>query len=197
MSDEPGSSPASIEVAVPDAAWDACVADAEATVIRVAEACLRRALPAAAAGVPLEVSFVLADDEVVRALNARHRAQDKPTNVLSFPAVDWLGASGRAALRPAEGARGDAPLLLGDVVVARETLLAEAAEQGKAPGDHLAHLAAHGVLHLLGYDHETDAQAAIMEALEVSILETFGIADPYAAQRCAAPEVQDRNARKP
>jgi len=177
MSDEPGSSSASIEVAMLDAAWDACVDDAEAAVTRVADAALRRALPAAAAGRALEISIVLTDDSQVRELNGRHRGQDNATNVLSFPTIDWLDG-GLAGIPQDDGA----PLLLGDVILARETLLAEATRQGKRPGDHLAHLVAHGVLHLLGYDHEDDAAATEMEALEVSILAAFGIADPYAGE---------------
>jgi len=192
MTDEPGSSPASIEVAMPDAAWNACMTDAEAIVTRVAEACLRRALPAAATGRSLEVSIVLTDDSQVRALNGRHRGQDKATNVLSFPAVDWQDASGRGTQLP----NGAAPLLLGDVIVARETLLAEAALQGKTPGDHLSHLVAHGVLHLMGYDHEDDASATVMEALEVSILEALGVADPYAAQQALPSTAMQAQSQK-
>lgn len=110
-----------------------------------------------------EVAIVLSDDATVRRLNRDYRHKDKPTNVLSFPLADRL-----------EGGE-----LLGDVILARETVLAEAAEQGKSATDHLSHLVVHGVLHLLGHDHETDADARRMEALERRVLAGLGIADPY------------------
>lgn len=189
MSDEPGSSLASIEVAVPDAAWGACVADPETIVRRVTEACLRRALPEAAAGRLLEVSIVLTDDEQVRLLNGRHRGRDKATNVLSFPAIDWEGVNAGGGALESQPSNAGIPLLLGDVVVARETLLTEAVAQGKAADHHLAHLIAHGVLHLMGYDHEDEPSAARMESLEASLLQTFDIPDPYADQ-AATPSAE-------
>jgi probable rRNA maturation factor len=112
-----------------------------------------------------EVSVLFADDAFVRDLNARWRGQDKPTNVLSFPAAP-------------EKVPGPRPL--GDIVLAFETVDREAREAGKPFDHHAAHLLVHGFLHLLGYDHETDAEAAIMEAREVRILETLDIPDPYA-----------------
>lgn len=112
-----------------------------------------------------EVSILFADDAFVRDLNARFRGQDKPTNVLSFPAAS-AGAPG--------------PRPLGDIVLAFETVSREARDAGKPFNHHTAHLLVHGFLHLLGYDHETDADATIMEAREVRILETLDIPDPYA-----------------
>lgn len=112
-----------------------------------------------------EVSVLFADDAFIRGLNARWRGQDKPTNVLSFPVA--------AASVPG-------PRALGDIVLAYETVSREAREAGKPFDHHAAHLLVHGFLHLLGYDHETDAAAAVMEALEVRILETLDIPDPYA-----------------
>ena len=109
--------------------------------------------------------MVLSDDSAVRALNRDHRGKDAPTNVLSFP----------PALVPPAGARP-----LGDVILAYETVRREALEQGKAAADHLRHLVVHGVLHLSGYDHETEAEAEEMEQLEREILAGLGIADPYA-----------------
>lgn len=103
---------------------------------------------------------MLTDDDEVRQLNARWRGQDKPTNVLSFPAGDAV--------------------LLGDVVLAFETVEREAAAQGKRFGDHLSHLVVHGALHLIGYDHVKAGDAAAMEALERRVLAGLGIADPYA-----------------
>ncbi len=111
-----------------------------------------------------EVSILFADDAFVRDLNARWRGQDKPTNVLSFPAAE----------------AGPAPRTLGDIVLAFETVEREAREAGKRFDHHAAHLLVHGFLHLLGYDHETDEDAAVMESREVRILETLDIPDPYA-----------------
>jgi probable rRNA maturation factor len=112
-----------------------------------------------------ELSLVLTDDARIRELNRDWRGFDKPTNVLSFPAAD---------------ADDDDPgPLLGDVVVAHETTAREAEAEGKTMEDHVAHLLVHGLLHLFGFDHEVDADADEMEALEVEILARLGIADPY------------------
>jgi probable rRNA maturation factor len=115
---------------------------------------------------PAELSIVLADDALLRGLNKEWRGVDKPTNVLAFPALAAAAATG-------------APQLLGDVVLAFETVAGEAVEQDKPLGDHLAHLVVHGVLHLLGFDHQAAADARRMEALEVAVLRRLGIADPY------------------
>lgn len=126
----------------------------------------RRAAKAALAAVhegPAEVSLALADDAQVRVLNRDYRGKDKPTNVLSFES-------------------GDRPFL-GDVVLALETVLAEAKDQGKKPADHLAHLVVHGVLHLLGHDHEKTSEARKMEQVEVEVLSGLGVPDPYEARR--------------
>jgi probable rRNA maturation factor len=112
-----------------------------------------------------ELSVILADDAHVRGLNAAWRGKDCATNVLSFPAM---------AGDPAQA------LLLGDIVLAHETIAREAADDGKRFDDHLAHLVVHGMLHLLGYDHLTDTEAEAMEGLERSALARLGIADPYA-----------------
>ena len=122
-----------------------------------------------------ELCVVLADDAFVRTLNRTYRGKDKPTNVLSFPTGDIPVAVGPEPLV------GMGPRLLGDVVLARETIGREADEQGKSFADHLSHLVVHGVLHLLGLDHEEDARAEEMEALERDILEDLGISDPYAS----------------
>ena len=116
---------------------------------------------------PSEVSLLFTDDATIKGINAEWRAKDKPTNVLSFPAFQ---------LKP-----GMAPKpLLGDIVFAHETVAREAAEEGKTFESHLSHLVAHGLLHLFGYDHETDEEAVDMEALERKILARLAIADPYA-----------------
>lgn len=119
-----------------------------------------------------EVSVVLTDDASMRALNRQHRGQDKPTNVLSFPALE------PAQLALLDGKR---PFLLGDLVFAQETVEREALAGQISLHDHMIHLIVHGFLHLLGYDHEKDTQAVAMEALETRILATLGIPDPYSA----------------
>ena len=113
-----------------------------------------------------EVSIVLGDDCMVRELNGTYRGQDKPTNVLSFPA-------------DGDGGPPEAACLLGDIVLAYETIAREAGEQNKNLSDHLSHLCVHGLLHLLGHDHETTADARNMETLEILILAELGIADPF------------------
>ena len=118
----------------------------------------------------VELSVVLTDDRAVRRLNRDWRGQDKPTNVLSFPAQNGM---------PARHLPRGVPVLLGDVVVACGVAATEAAAQGKTLRAHLAHLVVHGVLHLLGHDHEADADAERMEALEAKILRRMGIANPY------------------
>jgi probable rRNA maturation factor len=116
----------------------------------------------------IELAISLADDAVQQRLNHDWRGVDQPTNVLAFRA--W---NSEAPLPPG------APLLLGDVVLAFETAAREADEQGKSLGNHLSHLIVHGVLHLLGYDHATEAEAVAMESLETSILASLGVPDPY------------------
>ncbi len=140
-----------------------------------AEAVIQRAIAAAADEVDddvgeAELAVMLTDDPGIRTLNSNWRGIDKPTNVLSFP-----------ALQP-EGARkpGDAPRMLGDIAIAYETTKREADAEGKPFEHHLSHLAIHGFLHLIGYDHENDADAEEMESLETEILEQLGIPDPYA-----------------
>lgn len=137
-----------------------------------AEDVVARALRAAAAGCGatlLEgaaVSVLLTDDAHMREINRDWRKQDKPTNVLSFPAV----TAERLAGSP----------FLGDIAIAFETVQREARDEGKAVGDHLAHLAVHGFLHLVGYDHMTEDEAEAMEGREIAILSDLGIDNPYA-----------------
>lgn len=126
---------------------------------------------------PAAVAVALSSDAVVRRLNATYRGKDAPTNVLSFPAPDAAQAVAEA---------GD-PRALGDVILAVETVLAEAASAGIPPAHHLQHLLIHGVLHLAGYDHLTDTEAEAMESLETTLLARLGIADPY-GDREAAPD---------
>ncbi len=146
-----------IDIDVEDAAWSADVADIEAAVDRAA----RRAAGDAVGS----IAILLTDDEAVRDLNARFRDKDRPTNVLSFPGADM----------PMPGA----PPHLGDIVLAYEVCAAEAKAQSKTLTSHLTHLVVHGVLHLLGRDHMTEAEAEAMEAEEKAILAELDIADPY------------------
>lgn len=115
-----------------------------------------------------EISIVLADDAFVHGLNRTWRNVDAPTNVLAFPCSD-----------EGDGAAPGAEWLLGDVVIAFQTTRREAAELGLPLAHHVAHLVIHGVLHLLGYDHVEDGDAAIMEKLEIDALERLGIGNPY------------------
>ena len=136
---------------------------------RGVDAMLRRAVAEAAAMVSTtdgELAIVLTDDSAIRALNRDWRGKDEPTNVLSFPAQE-------------PGADRRAPRMLGDIVIAYETAAREAEVEGKPLVHHLAHLAVHGFLHLVGYDHEASEEADAMEGLEVAILARLGVPDPY------------------
>ena len=146
------------DVELEDPAWSLALPGAEALVLEAAEATL-----ASEGAVGDGVTLLLTDDETVRGLNVRFREQDNPTNVLSFPA-------------PQNPER-----FLGDIALAYGVCAREAHEQGKPLAHHLQHLVAHGVLHLLGYDHVSDDQAAEMEGLERAVLAGLGIPDPYLA----------------
>ncbi|HWP25159.1 MAG TPA: rRNA maturation RNase YbeY [Xanthobacteraceae bacterium] len=145
-----------------------------------AGALVRRAIRAAAnlaSKAPAELAIVLTDDSGIRVLNREWRRVDAPTNVLSFPAANTAGPRWRAA-----AGRRTPPRLLGDIVIAYETVAREAAAERKPFDHHLVHLAVHGFLHLLGHDHATRRDAAKMEGLETAVLARLGIPDPYAAQ---------------
>ena len=144
-----------IEIEVEDEAWRA---------IDAVEAIVERAAQAALGGVEGDIVVLLTDDAAVAEINGRFRDKDRPTNVLSFPAPD--------SARPH----------LGDLILASGVCAAEAAAQGKTLADHLTHLTVHGVLHLLGRDHEDDAEAEAMEAEERTILAALDVADPYAVE---------------
>jgi len=177
--------PSTVSVTVDRAAWQAVVADPEQLCRQAVVATLRRAAPAAWL-TAAEVSVLLCDDAQSRRLNASYRDQDHATNVLSFPALE---------LDPDQmpAAPGTQPVLLGDIVLAAETVRTEALTQGKPPSDHFRHLIVHGCLHLLGHDHQDAADASRMERLERLILGELGIPDPYAD---AAPGGGDTASRE-
>lgn len=152
-----------IDLRADDAGWRTDWPAALALCRRAARATLK-ARPAGPTQA-VELCLVLSNDAQVRFLNRVWRRKDRPTNVLSFPAADTAPAG--------------APLLLGDVVLARETIRRQARAQDKPADAHLQHLVVHGVLHLLGHDHIRAADAAAMERLEVAILARLGVPDPY------------------
>jgi len=138
--------------------WRKAVPGLAARARVVAAATHAAALADGASPLTGETTIAFADDATIRPLNAQYRGKDKPTNVLSFPGIDGGG----------------------DVILALETVRKEAEIQGKSLPDHTTHLIAHGILHLMGYDHETGrADARRMERLERSVLAGLGIADPY------------------
>jgi probable rRNA maturation factor len=155
---------AEIEILIEAPGWES-LPEAEAIATRAGLA----ALAAEGETSGASVAVLLTDDAAMRQLNAQFRGQDKPTNVLSFPAPERPSGAGHAE-----------SLFLGDMALGYETCAAEALADEKTLGDHLAHLVVHGMLHLLGYDHETDVEAEEMEGRERAILASLGIADPYA-----------------
>jgi probable rRNA maturation factor len=157
-----------IEVVVEDEAWTAALPEAETWTLKAAEAVLRAPRAFAMAGEigdELDVTILLTDDEVSADLNGQFLGKAGPTNVLSFPAPETA--------RPH----------IGDVALAFGVCAREAAAQEKPLTHHLAHLTVHGVLHLLGWDHLTDAEADAMERLERDILASFDVPDPYLDDR--------------
>lgn len=153
-----------VDVLIEAGAWPAR-AKLRALAERAIVAAADRACPDLEPG--SEVSLLFTDDAHMRRLNLRYRGKDRPTNVLSLPAAPLL--VGR--LGPP----------LGDIVLASETVAREAEDQALTANDHLTHLIVHGFLHLIGYDHEDDSEALVMEGLETTILHDLGLADPYAA----------------
>lgn len=151
-------------------AWRRALPGASRLAERAALAAFAAARPKRLSRAGAEAAVVLADDARVRALNRDYRGRDKPTNVLAFAAREGKGP------RPRE----DAPLALGDVVVALETARAEARAQRKPLADHLRHLVVHGMLHLLGLDHRGAREARRMERLEAKVLGLLAVPDPYA-----------------
>lgn len=158
-----------VDLRVDCKAWKDALPDVKKTVEKAVRAAWKAgntgdfALPVKNA----EVSVMLTNDDAVHALNREYRGVDRPTNVLSFAALDD------------EDEPIVDPMLLGDIVVAFETTEREAAEQNKSPEEHFFHLIVHGVLHLIGYDHVENADAEVMEALETKIMIENGMDDPY------------------
>ena len=146
-----------VEVEVEADDWLRVLPEAE----RLTRAAALAALAAAEVGGAPALTILLADDAAVRELNAEWRGKDRPTNVLSFPAPETAAPH------------------LGDIALAFETCAREAAEQDKPLSHHLTHLVAHGVLHLVGLDHQSDDEASRMESLERDILAGLGVPDPY------------------
>lgn len=164
-----------VDLRIDDESWR----DPELEVAAVIRAAAAAAL--AEAGLrdtPVELSVLLTNDDEIARLNARWRGRPRATNVLSFPAVEG----------PAPGPRGG---FLGDIALAFETLVREAADAGIALADHVSHMMVHGILHLLGHDHGTDREAREMERREARALGALGVADPYgdpaAPARCGPP----------
>jgi len=150
-----------IDIGIEAEEWLALVPDLTGVVTDAAEAALAACASAPGSG---ELSVLLSGDGRLAELNEYWRGKSGPTNVLSFPGeLDGPG-----------------PALLGDIALALETVQKEADDAGVSVSDHLSHLVVHGVLHLMGYDHETDHEAEAMERLETEILHSLGIADPYA-----------------
>jgi probable rRNA maturation factor len=127
----------------------------------------------------LTLCLMACDDVRIAALNAEFRGKPAPTNVLSWPSEDRAATSPGAVPDAPEPGPPDDPDSLGDMALSYDTCAAEAAAQDKPLSDHVTHLVVHGTLHLLGYDHEDEADADLMEATEVRILATLGVADPY------------------
>jgi probable rRNA maturation factor len=155
-----------VDITTNNTAWESALPNLIILTEKTVQAALSR-VPALQSRA-LEVSIVFDNDTAVQELNKTYRFKDKPTNVLSFPQIEW-----------SEALPDDPMLPLGDIILAFETVEREAQEQNKSLNDHTCHLLVHGTLHLCGYDHEDDDEAEIMEALEVEVLAELGIKNPY------------------
>lgn len=163
-----------VDIIVEDARWESLGISALA----------ERAACAALQGLGLDpagfqISLLACDDARIAALNADFRGKPAPTNVLSWPSEERAAEYVGEEPDPPEPGTPEDPMELGDIALAWETCTREAGEQGKAMEAHVAHLVVHAVLHLLGYDHVEDEDAALMEAHEVRVLATMGLPDPY------------------
>lgn len=167
----------SIVVSVSQGAWSEAHGEIENDCVSAATAALVCGLADMGCALPgAEISIVLADDSRVHDLNRRHRGRDLATDILSFPSMtrEQLIAGHNPVL--------GAPVLLGDIVLAFETVRKNAGEQGKTLHEHVSHLIVHGVLHLLGFDHDTRGTALVMEGLERTVLRQLEIGDPYVVE---------------
>ena len=159
--------PPKIDISVQDPTWE-MIGGIEDIVRQTAAIALTSAiLPKFAYNRALEVSLVLANDDLMQVLNREYRKKDKATNVLTFATLDSEEPSTKGVLN------------LGDVILSYQTIKREAQEQGKSLVEHTKHLTVHGLLHLLGYNHKTENQATDMETLEIRILEKIGVQNPY------------------
>lgn len=160
-----------IEILESHLAWKTLDTDYHALInTAVKQTLLHTPLPPLVNGKLLEISIVLSSDSMIATLNMQYKEKEGPTNVLSFSSLD-----GEIPELPAESEE----FMLGDIVLALETIRREASEQDKSFEAHLSHLTVHGLLHLLGYDHENDKDAHEMESLEIKILHTMDIENPY------------------
>ena len=167
-SDAPAFERITVALSIENERWDDSGLGDPAAIEAMAQDCVRAVagqlhLPS---DLQTEICLTLADDAAVRSANAEWRGKDKPTNILSFPMAELMPGA-----RPGP--------LAGDLLVAFETVAREAVAEEKPFADHLRHLLVHGTLHLLGYDHQDDAEADRMEAIEIAVLAEFGIPDPY------------------
>ncbi len=142
-----------IDITITHNAWENAITQ------KMIESCLQAAARHLALPETAALSVLLTDNATIQQLNYEYRGKDKPTNVLSFPQ--------------------ELPELLGDIVLAYETIASEAETQGKGMDAHIQHLLIHGLLHLTGHDHEEEAEAEAMEALEIAILSELSVANPY------------------
>ena len=158
-----------LDISVADPEWNGSFLDVEAIAKRAVQITMKLAhLPPEVRNREIEASIVLANDDLIQILNREYRKMDKPTNVLTFATLDSKDPL------PADG-----PFPLGDIIMSYQTIDREAREQGKFFKDHYTHMLVHGCLHLLGYDHQNDDEATIMETLEIRILEKMNIQNPY------------------
>lgn len=176
---DPGRSPLTIELTIEPDDWRGPFPQAEAICAQTLTLACAAALHDAAVPSGVEVSVALLDDAAMHDLNRRFRQQDKATNVLSFPALDGLQLKRLGQGLTPPGQVPGAPVALGDIALALETVMSEAVAQNKEPEAHFRHLLVHGFLHLLGYDHIEADDAAGMERLEATILARMGLDDPY------------------
>lgn len=163
IKDDPASPRLDLTLHIHNPLWLHAISDIESLTVHVMETALAYL---DITQTHLEASVVLADNNFVQVYNSKFRGKDKPTNVLSFSALEKEHVI----------AEGDN---LGDILMAVETLEEEAKEQGKSFKDHYIHLVVHGLLHLIGYDHQSDVEADEMETLETKILNQLGVANPY------------------